>query len=74
MSIPTAEELDAWMETLRGGYASKEMLPRVIAGYRRLLEVAEAAGKAVEAGSSMERHEAEKKLRHALDALVEPTP
>jgi len=41
--IPSTAELDAWLETLRGGYASKEMLPRVIEGYRRLLKVAEAA-------------------------------
>ena len=46
--IPTAAELDAWLETLRQGYATKEMLPRVIDAYKRLLKVAEAARPCVE--------------------------
>ena len=59
MTIPTAAELDAWMETLRGGYASKEMLPRVIEGYKRLLKVvvaAEAENLAMKAWINRECH------------------
>ena len=71
--IPTAEDLDAWMETLRGGYASKEMLPRVIEGYKRLLKVAEAATAFVD-GDEGDADEDFDALEYALDALDAPMP
>lgn len=75
--IPTAPELDAWLETLRGGYASKEMLPRMVEGYKRLLKVVEAA-RDVDLychhsgdGEQMKRF---LWLHQALDALEAPVP
>ena len=44
--IPTAGELDAWVETLRHGVRlppTPEEWDRILEGYRRLLKVAEAA-------------------------------
>lgn len=71
--IPSAAELDAWLEMLRGGYASKEMLPRVIDGYKRLLKVAEAARQLVELTDDAPWR-GEIALRNTLDALEAPVP
>ena len=73
MTIPTAEDLDAWLVTLRGGYASKEMLPRVIEGYRRLLKVAEAGRELIELTDEAPWR-GEIALRNALEALDAPMP
>jgi hypothetical protein len=75
MTIPTAAELEAWIETLPSGHASMEMLPLVIVGYLRLLKVAEAARQYTTTDPdgywASVRHA---ELRKALDALEAPVP
>jgi len=65
--IPSAEELDAWLATLKSGHGTPEMLPRFVEGYKRLLKVAEAAERALTYSSTAE-------LRNAPDALKVPVP
>jgi len=72
--IPTAAELDAWLETLRQGYATKEMLPRVIDAYKRLLKVAEAAQQWVDTEELWRNGAIPGELMDALDALEAPMP
>lgn len=74
MNIPTGVELDAWLETLRGGYATKEMLPRVVEGYKRLLKVAEAAQQWVDTEELWRNGAIPGELMDALDALDAPVP
>jgi len=69
--IPTAAELDAWLETLRQGYATKEMLPRVIDAYKRLLKVAETAQQWVDTEELWRNGAIPGELMDALDALEE---
>ena len=72
--IPTAAELDAWLETLRQGYATKEMLPRVIDAYKRLLKVAETAQQWVDTEELWRNGAIPGELMDALDALEAPMP
>lgn len=56
MTIPTAKELDEWVAAMEKGQAVTEMLPRFVAGYRALLNVAEKAEAAVETFPAGARH------------------
>ena len=75
MTIQSAAEMDAWLEAFRDSprlEPTPEEWSRVLEGYRRLLNVAEAAKRAM---PHVHGQSEWLDLRKALDALVEePKP
>ena len=74
MTIPTAEDLDAWVAALKSGHAVTGMMPRFVEGYRRLLEMAEAAAEHARVVCQSCTRDEECSLREAVDALDAPMP